>query len=158
MLEARKRMSNGFFFSANATLARASTRATTSTRRSTTSGSPSSNRARRPTRRRSGSTANGSYDFNPMLSVSAIFRARTGFAYDPRTGTTFDLNGDGNFNDRMPGLERNSFRLPGNHSLDMRFTWTLPFGGIAVSLQATVEAFNLYNGDNVRTVQSQYGS
>ena len=46
--------------------------------------------------------------------------------------------------------------LPGNHSLDMRFTWTVPIGG-SQRLQATVEAFNLYNEDNVRSVQSQYG-
>ena len=91
-----------------------------------------------------------------MMSLSAIFRARTGYAFDPRTGNTFDPNGDGNFNDRTPGLERNSFRSEGNHSLDMRFTWTLPVGG-GQRIQATVEAFNLYNQDNVRTVQSQYG-
>jgi hypothetical protein len=101
-------------------------------------------------------TANGSYEINRLMSLSAIFRARTGFAYDARSGSTVDLNGDGNFNDRVPGITRNDFRMPGNHSLDMRFTWNLPLNG-ARRLQATVEAFNIYNRENVRTVENQWG-
>ena len=155
VLEMRKRMSNGFYFSTNATLARAFDEGNNFNSQVNDVRYPELEwgpQADTPTFR---ITANGSYNFNPMMSLSAIFRARTGYAYDPRTGNTFDPNGDGNFNDRTPGLERNSFRSEGNHSLDMRFTWTLPFGGQRI--QATVEAFNLYNEDNVRSVQSQYG-
>jgi hypothetical protein len=36
-------------------------------------------------------------------------------------------NGDGSFNDRTPGLARNSFDGPATHSLDLRFTWAVPF-------------------------------
>ena len=155
VLEMRKRMSNGFYFSTNATLARAFDEGNNFNSQVNDVRYPELEwgpQADTPTFR---ITANGSYNFNAMMALSAIFRARTGYAYDPRTGNTFDPNGDGNFNDRTPGLERNSFRSEGNHSLDMRFTWTVPFGG--QRLQATVEAFNLYNQDNVRSVQSQYG-
>src|SRR5690606_21349885 len=101
-------------------------------------------------------TANGGYEITRYLSVSAIFKARTGFAYDARAGSTVDLNGDGIFNDRVPGFTRNSFRMPGNHSLDLRLNWNLPLGN-ARRLQASIEAFNVYNRDNVRTVDNQWG-
>jgi hypothetical protein len=39
----------------------------------------------------------------------------------------------------------------------MRFTWNLPLGGTR-RLQATFEAFNIYNGDNIRTVDTQWGT
>jgi hypothetical protein len=156
VLEARKRMGRGFFFSTNATIARAFDEGNNFSSQVNDVRFPELEwgpQADTPTFR---ITANGSYDINRLMSASAIFRARTGYAYDPRAGNTFDLNGDGNFNDRTPGFSRNEFRMPGNHSLDVRFTWTVPFGG-ARRLQATVEAFNVYNNDNVRSVQSQYG-
>jgi TonB dependent receptor len=156
VLEARKRLSSGFYFSTNATIARADDEGNNFNSQVNDVRYPELEwgpQADTPTFR---ITANGSYQFSRMMSLSAIFRARTGYAYDPRAGNTFDLNGDGNFNDRTPGFERNSFRMPGNHSLDLRFTWNVPFSG-AQRLQATVEAFNIYNEDNVRTVQSQYG-
>jgi hypothetical protein len=156
VLEARKRMRSGFYFSGNATFARAYDEGNNFNSQVNDVRYPELEwgpQADTPTFR---ITGNGSYNFNSMMSLSAIFRARTGYAYDPRTGNTFDPNGDGNFNDRTPGFERNSFRAPGNHSLDMRFTWNVPLGG-ENRLQATVEAFNLYNADNVRSVQNQYG-
>jgi Carboxypeptidase regulatory-like domain len=156
VLEARKRLSSGFYFSTNATVARAYDEGNNFNSQVNDVRYPELEwgpQADTPTFR---ITANGSYQINRLMSLSAIFRARTGYAYDPRAGNTFDLNGDGNFNDRTPGFERNAFRMPGNHSLDLRFTWNVPLGG-EQRLQATVEAFNIYNEDNVRSVQSQYG-
>src|SRR5690606_31579010 len=83
-------------------------------------------------------------------------RGRTGFAYDARAGVTADLNGDGAFNDRVPGFSRNEFRMPGNHSVDLRLAWTIPFGG--KNIQLAVDAFNVYNANNVRTVNSTWGT
>jgi hypothetical protein len=101
-------------------------------------------------------TANGSYDVGEHMQVSAVFRARSGLAIDPRVGPTVDVNGDGNFNDRTPGLSRNQFRGPWTHSLDARFTWRLPFGGRR--LEFTAEGFNLYNRANFRTLETLYGA
>lgn len=98
---------------------------------------------------------NGSYRVNRLTHVSAIFRARTGYAYDARSGPTFDLNGDGNFNDRTPGFERNSSRAPGTHSLDGRLTIELPIRDMRA--QVMIEAFNLYNHANAKLVESRYG-
>ena len=95
------------------------------------------------------------YDLGRFVSFSAIYRGRTGYNFDPRAGATFDLNGDGAFNDRTPTFERNSFRGPTNHNLDGRFTWNLPWQ--ARRLQLMVEAFNLLNRENVREVFTTYG-
>ncbi|MGH9348321.1 MAG: TonB-dependent receptor [Vicinamibacterales bacterium] len=101
-------------------------------------------------------TLNGSYNLTRLAQVSGIFRARTGFAYDARSGPTFDLNGDGNFNDRTPGFERNAFRAEGTHSLDARLTVELPIR-LDARVQVLLEAFNLYNRANVKLVESRRG-
>ena len=100
-------------------------------------------------------SANGSYDITDNMQLSVVMRARSGLAIDPRVGPTIDVNGDGNFNDRTPGLSRNEFRGPWVHSADARFTWTLPvLNGRA---QLTAEGFNLYNRANFRTMETLYG-
>jgi hypothetical protein len=99
--------------------------------------------------------SSGVYDISPSLQASAIYRGRGGYAFDPRSGNTFDLNGDGNFNDRTPTLERNSFRGPATQMLDARFAYT--FRRRTQRLQLAVEAFNLLNRENVRAVQTLYG-
>lgn len=157
VLEARKRMTRRFFFSTNATIARAFDQGDNFSTQVEDPRFPEREYGPQVDTPRFRVTANGSYEINRFASISAIFKARTGFAYDARAGSTIDLNNDGNFNDRVPGFSRNSFRMPGNHSLDMRFTWNVPFGG-AKRLQATVEAFNIYNRDNVRTVDNQWGT
>jgi len=156
VLEARKRMTRRFFFSSNATIARAFDQGDNFSTQVEDPRFPEREYGPQVDTPRFRLTANGSYEINRFASVSAIFKARSGFAYDARAGSTVDLNGDGNFNDRVPGFERNSFRMPGTHSLDMRFTWNLPLGS-SRRLQATVEAFNIYNRENVRTVDSQWG-
>lgn len=157
VLEARKRMTSGFFFSTNATFARAYDQGDNFSTQVDDPRFPENEYGPQVDTPRFRMTANGSYDITRFASVSAIFKTRTGFSYDARAGSTVDLNNDGNFNDRVPGFSRNSFRMPGNHSLDLRFTWNVLVGG-ARRIQATVEAFNVYNRANVRTVDNQYGT
>jgi hypothetical protein len=99
---------------------------------------------------------NGIYSLSRYAQLSGIFRARTGYAYDARSGPTFDLNGDGNFNDRTPGFSRNSLRARGTHSLDCRLTMELPFRSTGKA-QVLLEAFNVYNRANVRLVDARHG-
>lgn len=156
VLEARKRMRGRFFFSGNATIARAYDQGDNFSTQVEDPRFPGNEWGPQVDTPRFRMSANGSYEINRFMSVSAIVRARTGFAYDARAGATIDLNNDGTFNDRVPGFARNQFRMPGTHSLDARVTWTLPFNGVR-RLQATFEAFNLYNRENVRTVENQRG-
>ena len=100
-------------------------------------------------------SANGSYNITNNIQVSAVVRARSGLAVNPKVGPTIDTNGDGNFNDRTPGLSRNSFRGPWVHSADARLTWTIPVASRRVQLVA--EGFNLYNHANFRTLETLYG-
>lgn len=157
VLEARKRTRTGFFFSTNATFARAFDQGDNFSTPLSDQRFPEAEYGPQVDTPRFRMTANGSYKINRFASVSAIFKARTGFAYDGRAGLTMDLNGDGIFNDRVPGFTRNSFRMEGNHSLDLRLTGDIPLGG-QKRLQATVEAFNIYNRDNIRTVDDQWGT
>jgi hypothetical protein len=99
--------------------------------------------------------ASGAYTLTPSVQASAIYRSRGGYAFDPRSGPTFDLNGDGNFNDRTPTLERNSFRGPATHMLDVRLAYTLRKS--TSKLELALEAFNVLNRQNVRAVQTLYG-
>ena len=67
---------------------------------------------------------------------------------------SFDLNNDGNNNnDRVPGLGRNTFRLPRSISLDPRVTKNLPISE-NVRLQFTAEAFNIFNRGNIIAVRT----
>jgi hypothetical protein len=97
----------------------------------------------------------GAWQLNRFMQVSAIYRARTGYAYDARAGSGFDLNGDGQFNDRTPGFRRNEFRAPHTQSIDARFAWVLPVGD--KRLQFYFEGFNILNTENIRTVNGTYG-
>ena len=101
-------------------------------------------------------TANGSDDFTKALQFSWVFHVRSGLRIDPKSGPTVDLNGDGSFNDRTPGLARNSFEGPATHSLDMRLTWTVPMR-TSGKLQLTLEAFNIYNKENWQSLNTLYG-
>jgi len=89
--------------------------------------------------------------------VSAVFRARTGFAYSALGGPTVDFYGNGTFNLRVPGTTRDQFRMPGTNSLDLRFAWTVPLRA-SKKVQFTVDAFNIYNRDNVMTVNTTWGA
>ncbi len=86
--------------------------------------------------------------------LSGILAAQSGLPYSALV--SFDLNNDGNTNnDRVPGLGRNTFYLPGSISLDPRVTKNLPISE-NVRLQLIGEAFNVLNHGNViaaRTTQ-----
>lgn len=97
----------------------------------------------------------GWYNFNDQIQLSGIFIARSGYPVDPQA-SGFDLNGDGSFGDRTPGLDPYSFRAPGFARLDARFTWSFPFQADR-RLQLYVEAFNVLNRENVLRVDGNYG-
>jgi Carboxypeptidase regulatory-like domain len=101
-------------------------------------------------------TANGSKDITKAAQFSWVFHVRSGLRIDPKSGPTVDVNGDGSFNDRTPGLTRNSFEGPWTHSLDMRLTWNVPIASTK-KIQLTAEAFNIYNKENWQSLNTLYG-
>lgn len=88
--------------------------------------------------------------------ISGIFTAQSGLPYSARING--DLNGDGNLrNDLAPGTRRNSLRLPATVQLDLRIARDIPLRG-RVQAQLMVEAFNVFNRDNITGVNAvQYG-
>ena len=58
--------------------------------------------------------------------VAASVRAQSAFPYNIAIGS--DLNGDGIFNDRPPGVTRNSGRGAPTTNLDLTLTWRLSLG------------------------------
>jgi hypothetical protein len=99
---------------------------------------------------------NGWYNVNQYLQVSSAFRARTGLAVNS-SASGLDLNGDGRFGDRTPGLAPFSFEAPGSNSVDVRLAAMLPLKSAERRVSITFEVFNLFNRENVRTVDSNYG-
>ncbi len=89
-------------------------------------------------------------------SFSVIFTAQSGQPYTARVGAV-DLNGDGNTrNDIAPGTERNQFRLQSIVTFDPRISREIPIGH--TRLQLIWEAFNLFNRDNISSVDTTYYS
>ncbi len=81
-------------------------------------------------------------------SVSYILTAQSGQPYTATIGLT-DLNNDGNNrNDRIPGVGRNTFRLPTTWTLDPRVSRDVKFHERA-KLQLIFEAFNIFNRFNL---------
>ena len=157
VLGARKRIAGKFFFSGDATVARAYDQGDNFSTQVQDPRDPQAEYAPGVDTPHFRFTSNGSYEINRAMAVSAVFRARTGFAYSALGGPTVDFNGDGAFNDRVPGTTRNQFRMPGTDSLDLRFTWTLPLNG-SRKVQLTADAFNIYNRDNPATVNTTWGA
>src|SRR6185503_2768442 len=86
-------------------------------------------------------------------TLSGVFIVQSGQPYSALVNG--DLNGDGNTrNDRAPGFERNSFRLPTQVSFNPRISKRIPIGPVALELIA--EAFNLFNRTNLIGVQQNY--
>ena len=83
--------------------------------------------------------------------IATIFSAQSG---QPYAGlVTGDPNRDGNtFTDRLPTQGRDAFVLPGQWSLDPRFTKNIDFTE-RVRMQLLVEAFNIFNHFNVQAVK-----
>jgi outer membrane receptor protein involved in Fe transport len=89
-------------------------------------------------------------------SFSGIFTAQSGQPYTARVGAV-DLNNDGNTrNDIAPGTTRNQFRLPAIVTFDPRIARDVPVG--AARLTLIWEAFNLFNRDNISSVDATYYS
>ncbi|HEY0143099.1 MAG TPA: TonB-dependent receptor [Thermoanaerobaculia bacterium] len=87
-------------------------------------------------------------------AISGIASYQTGQPYTAIVNT--DLNNDGNTrNDRAPGFERNSLRLPAQFSVDPRVTKTIPILG-TTRLQLIAEAFNVFNRSNVNGVRNAF--
>jgi hypothetical protein len=100
----------------------------------------------------------GWYNVTSMIQISGSYTARTGMAVNP-VASGLDLNGDGVTGDRTPTFGPFSFRAPGNSSMDLRFTWTVPLGAQKDRrLQFYAESFNLFNEAKVRTVDNNYGA
>src|SRR5581483_8332810 len=156
VIEARKRTAGKLFFSANATFARAYDQGDNFSSQVTDPRDPRAEYAPGVDTPHFRFTANSSYEITRTLSVSGVFRARTGFAYSAFGGGTVDFNGDGTFNDRVPATSRNQFRMPGTNSLDLRVAWTLPLKATS-RVQLTLDAFNVYNRDNIMTVNTTWG-
>src|SRR5262249_35012937 len=100
----------------------------------------------------------GAYDINKSMQVSAVLTARTGLRLDPLVGPAVDVHGTGLFNSRTPGLDRNSFMMPGLTTMDARFTYTLPFASARQRIQLPVEGSNLLNRGTARTENTLYGT
>jgi hypothetical protein len=98
----------------------------------------------------------GWYNINNYLQLSGSFRARTGLPVNA-TASGLDLNGDGRFGDRTPELAPFSFEAPGSNSIDVRLAGMLPLKSAERRLSIVFEVFNLFNRENVRTVDSNYG-
>ena len=85
-------------------------------------------------------------------TFSAILTAQSGAPFSARVGAA-DLNNDGNTrNDLAPGTRRHEFRLPAIVTLDPRIVREIPIAGRARA-HLTLEAFNLFNRDNINGVE-----
>lgn len=86
-------------------------------------------------------------------NISYILTAQSGQPYSATIGSV-DLNTDGNNrNDRVPGLGRNTYRLPKTWSLDPRITRDIKLHERA-KLQLIFEAFNIFNRFNLTSASS----
>jgi hypothetical protein len=99
---------------------------------------------------------NGWYNINRNVQVSGIFSARTGLPINP-IAAGLDLNGDGRFGDRTPGLAPYSVEMRGSKSLDLRVAGNVPMPN-ARKVSVFVELFNVFNTENIRTVDNNWGT
>ncbi len=81
--------------------------------------------------------------------VGLILQANSGLPFNIRSN--LDLNRDGQPNDRPLGIDRNSGRLGSVVTLDLRYSRFIPIGA-ASNLEAFLEAKNLFNRQNIMTV------
>ncbi len=84
-------------------------------------------------------------------TVSVIAEYLVGLPYNELAG--FDRNENGHLeSDRPSGVGRNSRRLPDHFNVDVRIAKRVPVRGI--TLEGTVEVFNLFNRENVLEVNN----
>ena len=85
-------------------------------------------------------------------TISGIASYQTGQPFTPVVNA--DLNNDGNNrNDRAPGYDRNSFRLPNQFDVAPRITKDINLFS-SLRLQLIGEAFNVFNRSNVNAVRN----
>jgi hypothetical protein len=109
----------------------------------------------------------GSYLSPGDVQFSTIVTVASGRPYTILAGA--DLNGDGNGGSAPPdrarrnpadessALGRNSATLPNRATVDVRVSRRFPLGGRA-SLDAIVEAFNLFNRTNYTEINNIFGT
>ena len=88
------------------------------------------------------------------VHLSGIAFWRSGAAFNPRG--IIDTDGDGLVDQRDLSQPRNAFRVKAYADLDLRAEKRVPFGPHAVSV--LVEAFNIFNRDNVANVNAVSGA
>jgi hypothetical protein len=88
---------------------------------------------------------NGSVALPFDFQLSGIVNGGSGFVI-LGTRVSDDLNGDGTFNDRPPGVGRNSYRSDPTLKVDVRLTKSVRLGRF--DLQGIAEVFNLFNREN----------
>jgi hypothetical protein len=98
--------------------------------------------------------ASGLVDLPGDLRLSGIFTWRSGAAYSPRG--VVDLDGDGLVDQRDTTLPRNAFRTRRHLQLDARLEKRLRLGD-GGAMAVLVEAFNMFNRDNVASVSNVSG-
>ena len=157
VLSAQQRFKNGLRFRTNMTIARSLDQGENWNTEVTDPRYPSQDYGPAGDIPRVTMTANGSYDINKSIQVSAVFTIRSGLRLDPLVGPAIDVHGTGAFNNRTPGLARNSLTMPGYDQLDARFTYTIPLP-TREKVQLTVEGFNLFNRANIATENTLYGT
>jgi Carboxypeptidase regulatory-like domain len=91
----------------------------------------------------------GTYTMPWSFRVGAIFGVHSGIPYDISTG--YDTNNDTVFNDRPPGVTRNTGQGPGFANLDLRCSREFILGGRKGEerrLEIGVDAFDAFNHPN----------
>lgn len=87
--------------------------------------------------------------------VSAVMTVGSGRPVNARI--TGDANGDANFyNDRLPGVSRNSLLGPNYFTLDMRLARTF-YLTPRIRLEFLIESFNLLNRENLQVITTDDG-
>jgi hypothetical protein len=89
------------------------------------------------------------------FTISSILTLESGRPYNLIVGADLDMNGDFPPSDRPLGISRNAGITPGFANFDLRLTRSFEFKE-KVKLQATIEAFNLFNRVNISQIDSTF--
>jgi hypothetical protein len=90
------------------------------------------------------------------VRVSGLVSLESGRPFNIYVGS--DANGDGNPNSDRPGLiERNAYEGPAYASVDLRVSREFPLVN-GSRLELLVDFFNLFNRDNVKDINTVWGS
>lgn len=90
------------------------------------------------------------------IEFAPILTAESGHAADPLVGVDANRNDAFPLSSRPLGRGRNSIRMPGVVTLDLRILKYFPFGGVR-HLDVVAESFNLLNRANVADMNPVFG-